>query len=326
MEDDDLSESCEFPAPFIRVRGRVSRKGQVQWSPCIRTFKGPKQMERDQAAVPRSHVLPSPAGAIATTAAATVKPVFTVGLLDYRSEPLATTVTEPAFLAKDQEWATFVARLRYQPQTQSVVLSVNERVLDRMEVPTDRPYFTLLHPNEDDFIDPSGVLRLHWADHGCREQLTYFVRYSHNGDDWLRPGVSLRCNDYYLDLRDMPGGRRCVVQVIATNGYRTSYVQTRRFDVKEKVPEVLLGRTDGPVLFAQGFSRQHGPITGESITWLSDESAEVGRGGSFDIRTLRAGSHKVSVAVRDDAGLVCVELVGLYDPAVGKIFAPNISL
>jgi hypothetical protein len=40
MNDDDYTESEEFPAPFVRVRGRVSRSGQVHWSPCLRTEKG----------------------------------------------------------------------------------------------------------------------------------------------------------------------------------------------------------------------------------------------------------------------------------------------
>jgi hypothetical protein len=325
MAENDFVESCEFPAPYVRVRGRVSRKWEVQWSPSIRTFKRGRQEEVDNPARP-ADVQPNAAGAATEAVAVVVKPVFTVRCLDYRGETLVSTITEPSFFAKDQEWATFVARLPYHPQTQTVVLVVNERVLGRLEVPTDRPYFTLLHPNEDDFIDPDGVLHLHWADHECKEQLTYFVRYSHNGDDWLRPGVNLQCNDFYLDLREMPGGPRCVGQVIATNGYRTSYVQTRRFDVKEKAPEVLLGPTQGPVLFAQGFSRQHGPITGEGMTWLSEDGIEVGRGGSLDIRTLQAGRHRISLAVRDKGGLERAEFVGLYDPAVGKVFAPNISL
>jgi hypothetical protein len=29
MRDDDDTESEEFPTPFVRVRGRVSRSGQV---------------------------------------------------------------------------------------------------------------------------------------------------------------------------------------------------------------------------------------------------------------------------------------------------------
>jgi hypothetical protein len=316
MEENELAESCEFLAPYVRVRGRVSREWQVQWSPCIRTFKSPKQEEPDSA--------PTPAGP--TRAAVGVKPVFSVGFLDYRSESLVSSVTEPHFLAKDQEWATFVARLPYHRETQSVVLSVNERVVGRLEVPSDRPYFSLLRPNEDDFIDPAGILHLHWADHECRQPLTYFVRYSHNGDDWLRPGVNLHCNDFYLDLGEMPGGPRCVVQVIATNGYRTSYVQTRRFDVTRNAPEVFLGPAEGPVLWAQGFSRQHGPITGESIVWRTDGGIEAGRGGSLDIRTLPAGNHQISVAVRDPDGQERVELAGRYDPALGRVLAPNISL
>ena len=76
--------------------------------------------------------------------------------------------------------------------------------------------------------------------------------------DWARPGVNLRANDYYLDLREMPGSKRCRVEVIATNGYRTSYAATRHFGVPTKPPELLLEDNEGPVLFAQGFSRDHG--------------------------------------------------------------------
>lgn len=325
MDENEFVESCEFPAPYVRVRGRVSREMHVQWTPCIRTFKGPKKEEPDPAPAPAGG---APPGSVRSTTQAAVapKPVFSVGFLDYRGNPLVSTVTEPHFLAKDQEWGTFVVRLPYDAATQSVVLTVNERVVGRMDVPTDRPYFSLLHPNEDDYIDPAGVLHLHWADHECRQPLTYFVRYSHNGEDWLRPGVNLHDNDFYLDLREMPGGPRCVAQVIATNGYRTSYVQTRRFDVTLKAPEVFLGPADGPVLWAQGFSRQHGPITGESIVWRTGDGTEAGRGGSFDVRTLPAGRHAVSVAVVDPDGRERGELAGLYDPAIGRILATNISL
>ncbi len=186
MEENEFVESCEFPAPYVRVRGRVSRKWQVHWSPCIRTFKPPRQEEADSPSAPAANM---PTKLV--SAAVVVKPVFSVSLLDYRGQALISKVVEPTFFAKDQEWGTFVTRLPYQAQTQSVTLSVNERVLGRLDVPTDRPYFSLLHPNEDDYIDPLGVLHLHWADHECRQPLTYFVRYSHNGADWLRPGVTL---------------------------------------------------------------------------------------------------------------------------------------
>jgi hypothetical protein len=180
---------------------------------------------------------------------------FAIDFLDYRGIVLHSGLTRPHFFSKDQEWATFTSRLQYHEQTQAVRLRLGELELSLLRVLTDRPCFTLLHPGEDSCIDGSGVLHLKWFGHNCAHSMTFFVRYSHNGCDWLRPGVNIRTNDYYLDLRDMPGGERCVVQVIATNGYRTSYVETRPFEVPTKPIEILLGETRGPVLFVQGYAR-----------------------------------------------------------------------
>ncbi len=324
-DDDDYTESEEFPAPYIRVRGRVSRSGQVQWSPCLRTEKGPPAEGQPSERPIPSSALPSASGD-GTTLAVGGGEALIVAFLDYRGEVLLSAPTTADFFAKDREWATFVVRLPYHPQTQTVVLRLGERELGRLDVPTDRPYFTLLHPNEDDYIDPTGVLHLHWAGHDSEHPMTFFVRYSHNGRDWLRPGVNLGENDYYLDLSQMPGGKRCVVQVIATNGYRTSYVRTRHFEVPEKPPELLLGETDGPLLFAQGFSREHGPLTGDGIVWLTEDGTEVQHGGTLDVRTLPGGVHRISALVRDPAGQQRVEFIGVYDATTGMRIGPDVGL
>lgn len=324
MRDNDYTESQEFPASYVRVRGRVSRSGQVQWSPCLRTEKGHSKRPSSEQSIPSS--APPNATHEEIAFAAAQGNIFMVAFLDYRGETLLSTPTMPEFFAKDQEWATFVARLPYHPQTQTVVLRLGERILGRLDVPTDRPYFTLLHPNEDDYINPVGVLHLHWAGHDSEHPMTFFVRYSHNGRDWLRPGVNLRTNDYYLDLNQMPSGKRCVVQVIATNGYRTSYAQTRHFEVPEKPPELLLGETEGPLLFAQGYSREHGPITGDNIVWLTEDGGEVQRGGTLDVRTLPSGAHRISVSVRGRAERQRTEFIGVYDATTGKRINPDAGL
>jgi hypothetical protein len=305
MADDDYNESDEFHGKYVRVRGRVSRRGEVTWSPALRTEKGSQQQPGEGEVRTRgAAVAPSHGGD------------YVVALLDYRNQVLETAAVTPDFFAQNQEWATFVARLPYNPHVQAIVLRSGERELGRLQVPTDRPYFTLLHPNEDDFIDPTGILHLHWAGHDTEHQMTFFVRYSHNGRDWIRPGVNLHQNDYYLDLAQMPGGKRCVIEVIATNGYRTSYAKTRHFEVPVKPPELLLGETDGPILFAQGFSREEGPITGEAISWRADDKV-VHLGGSLDIHTLPKGIHQISVSISTAGGDERTELVGTFDSATG---------
>src|SRR5438552_11813275 len=37
----NVIKSRPFDAPYVRVRGRLSRQGVVKWSPCLRTFHEP---------------------------------------------------------------------------------------------------------------------------------------------------------------------------------------------------------------------------------------------------------------------------------------------
>jgi len=313
MPDDDYTESREFSAPYVRVRGRVSRSAEVNWSPCLRTHKRPKQPSAPpQPLTQGDEEKIEPAGAVYDGG-------YLVTLLDYRDERLDSAPVVPQFFSHDRQWAPFVVRLPYHPQVQAIALLHDERELGRLTVPADRPFFTLLHPTEDDFIDPAGVLHLYWAGHDSEHPMTFYIRYTHNGRDWLRPGVNLHASDYYLDLRQMPGGRRCVAQVLATNGYRTSYVQTRHFEVPVKAPEVLVTSSDGPVLLAQGFSPQHGALAAQAVTWLGEDGRRLQQGTSLDVRSLPHGIHRISVAVTDQTGLERIEPVGTYDSATGAV-------
>src|SRR6266702_3068829 len=305
------TESREFPGPFVRVRGRVTREGVVTWSPGLRTERGSAEPGK-----PVGGGVQEP-GARRVAAAAVITPeTFRVDFLDYRRQPVVSGPVAIEFRSRDAAVASFITRLPYHPETQFVQLARGRQLLGAMQVPTDRPFFTLLRPGPDDFVDGCGVLHIEWRGHDCQHPMTFFVRYAHDGLDWVRPGVNLKGSDYYLDLREMPGGERCVVQVLATNGYRTSYVETRRFEVTTQPPEILLGENGGPVLFAQGFSREHGPIVADGIVWLADQR-EVGRGGTFDARVLASGRHVISIAVTSKEGKQRKETVGTYDGATG---------
>lgn len=298
-----LIESRAFPGPFVRVRGRLSREGEVHWDLALRTEKG--------------GAVQSPAMRMQSARFVDRQDKHWVDFLDYSGRVLVSEPVRLRFLAKEQQRAPFTARLPYHDQTQIIQIRRGERVLGRMSVPTDRPCFTLLSPGADACINPSGVLHLRWAPCDSEYPITFYVRYSHDGRNWVRPGVNLNVNDYYLDLREMPGGKRCVVQVLGTNGYRTSYVQTRYFEVPVKPPELFVGEALGPVLFAQGFSRQEGALDSENLVWLIDGGATYRSGGSLDVRSLGPGVHQIGLQVRDHAGQQCTCLLGIYDSRTG---------
>jgi hypothetical protein len=236
---------------------------------------------------------------------------------------LASAPVLPQFFSHDAQHASFTTRLPYQQQTARVVLRLDGQLLpDQLDVPPQAPHFHLTSPNSTQEIDPAGVLHLTWRrqdGHG-QPPATYFVRFTDNASIQLRPGVNLRTEAFDLDLRELPGGENCVVQVLGTTGYHTSYVQTPQFTLPARPPSLLLGDTEGPLLVAQGSSAAHGPLTGSALRWLVDGEPRA-TGSSFDTRT-GSGVHAISIEVTDPDQHILVENLGLYDGATGHKVRP----
>ncbi|QCX81460.1 hypothetical protein C9F11_39390 [Streptomyces sp. YIM 121038] len=291
--------SRPFPGQYVRVRGRVSRSGAVRWQPCLRTFRKPSP--------PRT--VPGP--------------VYTVSVEDAAGQVLASAPTAVVFDRHEQQEAAFGARLPYAARAHRVVLRRDGTELGALVVPSGAPQFILNTPLSTPEIDTEGVLHLRWqrldvGEPEPRPAFTYFVRFTNaDGTFAPRPGVSLSGTSFDLDLRTMPGHERCVAQVIATNGYHTSYVQTPAFALPPRPPEVLLGAVEGPLLNAQGSSPQHGPITGADVAWLVDGRAAA-TGVSFDVRSTGSGAHAIAVRITDRDGLDITAPLGTYDGTSGQ--------
>jgi hypothetical protein len=303
MPTDAIVASREFPGPFVRIRGHLSREGEVEWDPCVRTF-------REQRNRPSPRDASHAAARIPTTR-------YRVVLSNAQGREVARAPVVPEFYAHYQEWASFGVRLPYGAGVTSLALRRGRQTLGVLTVPNELPKLRLLAPLTLPHVDPEAVLRLRWEPASTKTALTYFVRYSHDGHHWIRPTPSRIEPQYSLDLSEMPGGPRCVVQILATNGYQTSYVQTPSFTLPRKPPTILLADITGPLLFAQGFSREDGPITGEAISWISDEVNTVGSGGTFDVRRLQAGDHGLAVRVVDQSDATAVQNLGLYSGHTG---------
>ena len=338
-------KSHEFEGSFVRVRGRLSREGQVRWSPCLRTFRQATPIKvhtdlspRVTSGLPTSIALDSPSqerppSATLTSGLGRLGPIanerYYIDFQDRNGKVLESAPTEPEFFAMNQQWATFVQRLPYQRKTERVVLRRGKRELGVLIVTPQLPKFELVHPVRANEIDTEGIMHLRWKVDPTTSKkypLACFIRFSSDQKRWYRPGVNLTSHAFDLDLREMPGGDDCVAQVVATNGYQTAFVETPHFKLKRKPAEILLGETSGPVLFAQGFSREDGPIVGTNITWLADGQRPVGTGGAFDARDLHSGVHELAVVIREPSGHVVSQILGLYDGETGLLVRSQVGL
>ena len=347
------TESREFPGPWVRVRGRLTREGLATFSPCIRTFKGPPEhrhgspvVDINRAKLSRELAAPTaappPAPQVGQAAGDRLAleqvliprpddqiprvetPAYEIRFEAADGKVLESAPTIPRFYARDAPWAGFGGRLPYHPKTERVVLRLGSHELGVLKVPRTLPQFDLVAPTSAARIDLAGILHLTWRQDAADKKankahpLTYYVRYLYDESDGLRPGVNLSTETFDLDLRGLPGGKSCRVQVLATNGYQTSYVETPSFELARPGPTVMLGDTDGPELFVQGYSANHGPIIGEAIGWLVDGQQRA-TGGSFDARTIGEGDHEVAVIIRDRDGRAARQELGRYDGRTGRL-------
>ena len=229
-------ESRPFGAPYVRIRGRISRGGEVQFSPCVRTFHAGRSGSQPSAEPEDKIEHPSP------------RLQYRVAIEDGKDRALESGYFPAKFGAVTREWTRFVVRLPYRATAKRITVYRENSRLGALSFPSHAPEFTLLHPTTARSIDPSNCLELDWRPEGrsATEELTYFVRYSPDGKRWCRPAVNLTGLRCCVDLRLMEGGERCRVQVLATNGYHTSYVETPTFAMPEKPIRILTGRHARP--------------------------------------------------------------------------------
>jgi hypothetical protein len=324
-EDRSWIESKAFNAPFVRVRGRVSRRGEVSWSPCLRTFKGPDGLQHA-----RPPAKKRPGDERKRTAPAVDAIVVVPTASDYwvaceteAGHELVRTLAAPRWFYEDQEFATFTVRVPYHRTTRRVVLGRGRQRLGELDVPAAIPNFDLSRPVRVEDIDTEGVLHLRWVpgQTAKRHPQTYFVRFTSDGRRFYRVGFSLTDESFDLDLRTMPGGEQCHAEVLATNGYQTAVAATPVFALPRQPPQIMVGPLDGPELFAQGYSLEDGPLTGRSIQWSSSGRA-LASGGSYDARGLGEGTHVVTVSVTAPDGQRVQQDLGFYDGTTG-LQTPN---
>lgn len=145
-----------------------------------------------------------------------------------------------------------------------------------------------------------------------QKQVTFMLRYSNDGGrTWRAIATHLTSTRYSVDPRLLPGGDKCVFQIVASSGIRTAVAQTagmqipmqpRRAQILSPADGEELTQGQAVMLRGGGYSVSFGLGAPEDAHWSSSLDGFLGRGFEVLANRLSVGTHRVTLDVPDGLG------------------------
>lgn len=133
----------------------------------------------------------------------------------------------------------------------------------------------------------------------------FFLRYTCNGGErWQRLSLQTSERSLEIDFDGLPGGRACMVALVATDGIDTTVVRTPPFQVQVKPLIVtIVSPADGTekrfgedvMCMGSAFSMEDNSFETQSLTWSSSLDGELGNGPTLTVAHLSEGVHYISL-------------------------------
>lgn len=155
-----------------------------------------------------------------------------------------------------------------------------------------------------------GKAEVSWSVKADSERCWHKLRYSpDDGATWY-PLVTLTDEtSATIDLSRLPGGERCVVEVMSTDGLATGRVRSKPFAVPHHAPTAVATRALTPAavtgwvrLLGAGWDEVGLALPSESLRWMSDRDGDLGKGEVLDVK-LSSGPHVITLEVTDARGV-----------------------
>ena len=155
--------------------------------------------------------------------------------------------------------------------------------------------------------EPAGRERITWeASHPEGLPLQFFVRYTHtDGQRWLRLGWRTDTRMAEVDFGQLPGGDRCRLAIVATDGVNTTTAESSTFRVRVKPCRAMIFApaedemtvVGAPVMLrGQGYYLEEARPETEALAWTSSRDGDLGRGTLLTWSPRVAGEHRVTLA------------------------------
>ena len=279
-----MPERGAWSVRYLRVIGRLYRDGRLRLRPCYLTTEAPWTDREGSGDSPLAVELLAGTGE-------------SLGRYPLRVYSQCTFDGRPATDAV-RGWVPF------HPDTHAVRFTNRGRVVHEIRRAERPPEISLTwRPSEE----VHGRHRITWEARAARPAaLQFFLRFSHTGGrTWQRVGWRTEEREAPVDFDQLPGGERCLLAIVATDGIDTTTVESPPFAVSLKpCLASIVAPVDGAVvapggpvhLIGQGFWMEESRIERERLRWASSLDGDLGRGASVRVDRLSEGRHRITLA------------------------------
>ena len=206
----------------------------------------------------------------------------------------------------DDAYVDFSIVLPWQAEAGRVVFKRERQEIYSLDIEETAPEVELNAPYGGRTV--TGQQAISWT---TEEPATYIVRYSQDGGKtWRGVATEITDNELTLDFDDLPGGGTCMIQVLASAGFRTGKATSDAFTVarKPREPSIIAPGKEASVVQGEsvhlfGFAHSsEGSAEPEALTWSSNIDGFLGSGAEAVVHTLSVARHRITLSTDDGRG------------------------
>lgn len=207
--------------------------------------------------------------------------------------------------------------IAWRAETRSIAVLRDGQRLGELTVAPEAPALRVVEQPRAAVAKRPELMKVEWQIEsreavGREGEVTSLIRYSHDGGGtWRAIAANVTGTSHVVNTSLLPGGDQCVLQVVASNGIRSTTVETEPFQVERKPRQAYLlsprpGATftvgEAVVLHGGGFSPDLQTSPFDDVVWSSSRDGALGVGYEVVTQSLSPGRHRLTMSVPDGFG------------------------